>query len=133
MESEVEFTAVDFPQANRLTIRILAAVAEHEAEAISLRTKAALAAAKARGVKLGGNRGKLSLAQSMKGAKASAAVRHATAVQRAADLRDDVAVIRHEGATTLQQMADALNLRNIHTPRGGLWTAMQVRRLLSFS
>ncbi len=53
MESGVEFTAVDFPQANRLTVHILAAVAEHERDMISERTKAALAAAKRRGVKLG--------------------------------------------------------------------------------
>jgi DNA invertase Pin-like site-specific DNA recombinase len=56
MESGVEFTAVDFPQANRLTVHILAAVAEHEAKMISERSKAALAAAKRRGVKLGGDR-----------------------------------------------------------------------------
>src|SRR3954470_682484 len=57
MESGVEFVAADFPQANRLTIHILAAVAEHEAEMVSKRTKDALAAAKARGQRLGGFKG----------------------------------------------------------------------------
>jgi DNA invertase Pin-like site-specific DNA recombinase len=54
MESGVEFVACDMPHANKLTVHILAAVAEHEREMISSRTKAALAAAKARGKKLGG-------------------------------------------------------------------------------
>jgi DNA invertase Pin-like site-specific DNA recombinase len=54
MDSNVEFIGADNPHANRLTVHILAAVAEHERAAISERTKAALAAAKRRGVKLGG-------------------------------------------------------------------------------
>jgi DNA invertase Pin-like site-specific DNA recombinase len=56
MDSNVEFIAADNPHANRLTVHILAAVAEHERGAISERTKAALAAAKRHGVKLGGPR-----------------------------------------------------------------------------
>src|SRR5581483_7442988 len=56
MEAGVEFEAVDLPQANKLTVHIMAAMAEHEAAAISTRTKAALKAAKARGRKLGGRR-----------------------------------------------------------------------------
>jgi DNA invertase Pin-like site-specific DNA recombinase len=56
MNSDVEFVAVDMPHANRLTIHILAAVAEHEREMFSQRTKATLATAKARGVKIGNPR-----------------------------------------------------------------------------
>jgi DNA invertase Pin-like site-specific DNA recombinase len=81
MESGVEFTAVDFPHANRLTVHILAAVAEHEAKMMSERTKAALAAAKRRGVKLGGDRGAPLTA---KARKAGWQARQARADERAA-------------------------------------------------
>jgi DNA invertase Pin-like site-specific DNA recombinase len=130
MESGVEFTAVDFPQANRLTVHILAAVAEHEREMISKRTKDALAAAKARGTKLGGNRGKVHLI-AKKGAMASVAVRAAKAKARAADIGPIVDDIRAGGSVTLRQIAVALNERNIRTARGGEWTATQVMRVLS--
>ena len=67
MEAGIDFIAADLPSANRLTIRVLAAVAEHEREVISARTKAALAAAKARGVKLGNPNGARALRAAGKG------------------------------------------------------------------
>src|SRR3954453_2415545 len=79
MDSGVEFTAVDFPQANRLTAHILAADAAHEPKSISERTKVALAAAKARGVRLGGNRGSLTAEVSRRGSAAGVAARVAKA------------------------------------------------------
>jgi Resolvase, N terminal domain len=64
MDGKVDFVCCDFPSANRLTLHILAAVAEHEREMIRARTKAGLAAAKARGVRLGNTRN-LEVAQAM--------------------------------------------------------------------
>jgi len=130
MESSVEFTAVDFPQANRLTIHILAAVAEHEAAMISARTKAALAAAQKRGVALGGDRGNIA-AEASKGAQASAAVRGAMASKRAADLLPAIRHAQAQGATTLREIAAALNETGIPTARGGEWSAVQVQRVLA--
>jgi DNA invertase Pin-like site-specific DNA recombinase len=129
MESGVEFTAVDFPQANRLTVHILAAVAEHEREMISRKTKDARAAAKARGKKLYGNGRKIHLT-SRKGALASAVARSARAKRRAADIRPIVADIQAGGATSLRQIAAALNERHIRTSRGKEWTATQVMSVL---
>jgi DNA invertase Pin-like site-specific DNA recombinase len=129
MESGVEFTAVDFPQANRLTVHILAAVAEHEAKAISTRTKDALAAAKARGKKLGGDRGNLP-AVAKDGAKASVAARIAKANNRASDLAPIIEELKGSGAVSLRQIAAALNAREIKTTRGGAWSAVQVQRVL---
>lgn len=121
MEAGVEFIAVDFPQANRLTVHILSAVAEHEAEAISSRTVSALGAAKARGLKLGGRRGDLSriAAMAAKGNKASAAVRSASAAKRNEDLLLVIAEIPAAGAPSLAVIANELNANGITPPRGG--------------
>ena len=130
MESSVEFTAVDFPQANRLTIHILAAVAEHEATMISARTKAALGAAKARGVVLGGNRGNIA-GEALKGARASAGKRGQKASERASDLMPVIKAARSDGAATLRQIAEVLNKKGIKSARGGEWSAVQVKRVLA--
>jgi DNA invertase Pin-like site-specific DNA recombinase len=129
MESGVEFTAVDFPQANRLTVHILAAVAEHEAKAISTRTRDALAAAKARGKQLGGDRGNLP-AVAKDGAKASVAARIRKAESRASDLAPIIEELKASGAVSLRQIAAGLNSRGIRTARGGAWSAVQVQRVL---
>src|SRR5258707_4361519 len=123
MDAGVEFEAVDFPQANRLTIHIMAAVAEHEAKAISERTKAALASARRRGVKLGGIRENhkpfTAKARSM-GPKVIAA----RARERAADLAPILAELQASGVTTLHGIAAALNGRGIPTASGtGQWQA----------
>jgi DNA invertase Pin-like site-specific DNA recombinase len=119
MESGVEFVAVDMPMANRLTVHILAAVAEHEREAISARTKAALAAAKARGVELG------------KHGKAILAPRnHKQAVERAKSLRPMLADLKAAGISSTRTIAEALNERGIPTPAGGRWHQTTVQRLL---
>ena len=126
----VDFVACDMPTANRLTVGILAMVAEEERRAISKRTKDALAAAKARGTKLGGNRGKLHLVRDA-GRAAGIAVRQAKASRRAADLLPIMDDLRSSGVTTLAGLAHALTERGIPTARGAMvWTPMQVSRVL---
>jgi DNA invertase Pin-like site-specific DNA recombinase len=133
MESGVEFIAVDFPQANRLTIHILAAVAEHEALATSTRTKDALQAARARGVKLG-TRNPMMIAQhARKGTRASAAVRAANSHKRAADILPVIGALQAKGITTLHGIAETLNQRGIPAPHGGKWFPAQVSRVLARS
>jgi DNA invertase Pin-like site-specific DNA recombinase len=132
MEAGVEFIACDFPQANRLTVHILAAVAEHEASMISARTTAALAAAKARGKRLGGLRGKPERMKTMaaKGNSASVEARQTSAAKRAADLLPVIEGLRGQGTHSLLGIAAKLNARGISAPRGGQWTATQVSRVL---
>jgi DNA invertase Pin-like site-specific DNA recombinase len=131
MESGVEFTAVDFPTANRLTIHILAAVAEHEREMISARTKAALAAAKARGVKLGGP-AHLTDEQRAAGREVATVVRTKKAGVRATDLLPVIDEIKAGGITSATGIARVLNERGVPPPSGhGRWQNVTVQRVLA--
>jgi DNA invertase Pin-like site-specific DNA recombinase len=123
MESSVEFVAVDNPHANKLTIHILAAVYQHEREMISERTKAALAAAKKRGQRLG-NPGILDAAKL--GRRAASA----NARRFAANVRPIIDEIMRAGVTSHNAIAKKLNERNVKTARGGLWTHVQVGAIL---
>ena len=109
MDSGVEFIAVDNPHANKLTVHILAAVAQHEREMIAERTKAALQVANARGVQLGNPR--LSEATSR-----SQIARKAIADQHAANVVPMIREVQRAGANTLREIAEALNARGIPTP-----------------
>lgn len=123
MESGVEFVAVDMPYANRLTLHILAAVAEHEREMISKRTKDALAAAKARGKRLGNPSPALALERARISVMESAELFTATHAPLVRELRMD--------GLTLRAIARELDRRNIKTARGGRWQAVQVRNILA--
>jgi DNA invertase Pin-like site-specific DNA recombinase len=128
-EAGVEFVAVDMPDANHLTVGIMALVAEHTAKVISDNTKAALAAAKRRGVKLGGYRAGAKLTGKARQAGVKAVQARADA--RAADLAPIVRELQAAGTTSLRAIADELNTRHIATPRGGRWLAGSVSQLLA--
>lgn len=130
-DAGVEFVAVDMPNANRLTVGIMALVAEDEAERISARTKAALAAAKARGKMLGGYRG--GTAPSDEARNASLVTRREKARENAKPILSEIGRIQAEGITSANGIARVLNERGITTPRGGKWQAIQVQKLLAMS
>jgi DNA invertase Pin-like site-specific DNA recombinase len=124
----VDFVAADMPNANRLTVGIMAMLAEEERRMISARTKAALEAAKRRGVKLGGYR---------PGAKLTAKARKAgqesvrrIAAERATDLTPVIKELQAGGATSLRAIAEGLNERGIPTAKGGQWSVTQVMRVI---
>jgi DNA invertase Pin-like site-specific DNA recombinase len=131
LDAGVDVRFADLPALEGATgkfmLQQMAAIAELEAGMISARTKAALAAAKKRGVVLGGFRGRRFTA---KDHKASIAVRQEQAAQRAADVMPIVKELQAAGATTLRAIAAGLNERHIPTARGGEWSATQVARLL---
>jgi DNA invertase Pin-like site-specific DNA recombinase len=119
----VEFITVDNPHANKLTVHILAAVAQHEREIISARTSEALKAAKARGKRLGNP--KLSEAR-----RNAAAAKKERADQYSANIIPLIREIQASGVKSLRGVARALAARGIPTARGGSWTSVQVSAIL---
>lgn len=128
-EAKVDFVACDNPNATPLTLGVLALVASEEALAASSRTKAALAAAKARGVKLGNPNGAAALRRAGKGNQSACDAQRALANARAADLREIVEDFEVNGILTLSAQAKELNRRGIRTARGGKWHASTVSNL----
>lgn len=122
MESRVDFVAVDMPEANRLTIHILAAVAEHEREMISKRTKDALRVAKARGTRLGNPNPLPASRQATAALKSQTEEYHGTVRPLLQDL--------HQQGLSLSAIARELNRRKVSTARGGLWYATTVQNIL---
>jgi DNA invertase Pin-like site-specific DNA recombinase len=128
-DAGVEFVACDMPEANRLTVGIMALMAEHEAEMVSQRTRAALAAAKARGQRLGGFRGYV---PSETDRAQAARARTAMARERAGQVLPMIRELQAAGITSLAGIARELSKRGVPTPRGaGTWQAVQVARVLA--
>jgi len=120
-DNKLRLRVASMPHADKFQLHIYAALAEQEREFISRRTREALASAKARGVKLGGLR---------PGTEARNAALRDAATKRAERVRAIVLPLRERGAT-LRDIADALNGSNVPTPRGGLWHAGSVNRVLA--
>jgi DNA invertase Pin-like site-specific DNA recombinase len=130
----IDFVAADMPSANRMTVGIMAVVAEEERRMISARTKAALAAAKARGTKLDGLRFKRTSGAPAIGTEITAAATRAgrsrKAARRAADLAPLIKRLDSDSTMSLRALARALNEEGVPTATGrGEWTAAGVARL----
>ena len=127
-DAGIDFVAVDLPSANRMTIGVMALVAEQEREAISQRTRAALAAAKARGVQLGNPRPETARFHDRTLAAAAGAKGRATAQQVADRFAELVRPLLQKELARLSANAAALELnrRGVQTARGGKWTARSV-------
>jgi DNA invertase Pin-like site-specific DNA recombinase len=128
----IEFVAADMPNANRLTVRLMAVIAQEEREMIAVRTKAALAAAKARGKRLGGWR------ETLSDGRPNGYTPDHTAGTKALQARADafaatvgpMVVEMRQAGRSLRQIAASLSEKGIRTPRGGAWTADAVSRVL---
>lgn len=122
MESKVRFVACDLPEANTLTIHIMAAFAEHEAKRISQRTKDALAVARSRGVVLG-KAGPANLRSNIE-------ERQSLAKAHAERLRGTFKSMQDRGMSQRGMVAE-LNSIGVPAPKGGLWMLAQVQRVLA--
>ena len=123
-QSGVSFRAADMPQANEFMVQILAAVAEYEARLISERTKAGLASARARGVRLG-------KPENLARGNHAAARLHASQAQAVAvRMRPIIDALREGGFTSASSLAKQLNLRGYVTDRGCGWHPITVSRLV---
>lgn len=120
-DKALDLTVASMPNADKFSLHIYAALAEQERDFISIRTKSALSAAKARGVKLGGLRDKTQQRN---------IVLKRNAQDRAERLRSIVEPMVAEGLP-LRAISDALNVASVPTARGGVWSAMQVSRVIS--
>jgi DNA invertase Pin-like site-specific DNA recombinase len=134
--SNVDLVFCDLPHVppgatGRFMLTIMASVAELEAGLISERTKAALAAAKVRGVKLGNPNGARALRGKQVGNKQAVAAVKANAAQRASNLRAILDDLRSQGIASVRAIAAELNARCILTPRGGAWHPTSTARLLA--
>jgi len=125
MEASVDFVAVDMPDANKLTVHIIAALAEHEARLISVRTKDALGAAKRRGIRLG-TPGNLTREAQLKGARSMRA--RATQENRQAAT---MAKLLEKDGLSLREIARRLNEAGYTTRTAKPWGAVQVSRILA--
>jgi len=127
-DAGTRFVAADMPDANEAMVGFMAILAQYERQAISDRTRAALGAAKARGVKLGNPRLK-------PGTRASAAVATAAnsrrADSRSEELRDVITDARGSGCKSLRQIAAHLNALSIPTARGFTWSPASVKRVIN--
>lgn len=127
-DAGVRFVAADMPDMNETVVGVMAVIAQAERKAISDRTRAALKAAKARGVRLGNPHLK-------PGTKAAAAIASqaatAAAEKRAEEFRDIIQDARVKGCDSLREFAEHLNGLGIPTPRGGTWAPASVSRLLA--
>lgn len=127
-ELGVRFRGVDAPHINHLSYNLLVIADLHWRRELGLRVSQALANAKNAGTPLGGDRG--NAADLRSGPAQSAKVRRAKADQRGASTMEEIKLLRYRGVTSLDGMATRLNQMGHEAPRGGLWSAAQVRRVI---